>query len=573
MTPLVAEPPSVALSAPPTASHKRAAQPALGQWSLASLAPQLPLRFPVPADLPPSPKQRYRSCYRPPDPTALRDPAALAATSDFEIALLLIDISPLEALLAQHYRPSRKGQVPFHPVSLFLAICLRRERVLSWQGVAQLLASTHGAAWRALFGFAAGVTPSASGLRFFFQAVGGAVFDELCPRFVALLRAHDLFPTHSTYPGDPPTQGVTVSQDGMLHTAHDRSHCFFATATCSQPRPERPVIPLTPVAAPRAACAAPAPIPAPPAPVRARPCPAQEKGHAGCPCDSSACQDRWARASPTDREARLIHYQGHNAKHGDTKGTKAKGRDVFGYRSIVERVLDDRFAVAWTVRSSLYSANTDERTVFHERVQALQAALPALPIGEWLDDAGVGYGPCLDAVWELGALRMIDIRADKSDEDPQTCRQRGYDAAGRPLCPHGYRLRANGYDHDRRRAKYVCAQACRRESLTKEGPIAPVAGCPYLEPTHPLGMVVNVGKTLPAGSTRLAREIPYGSDTWKARYGRRNLSESRNSQIEAVDLKRLPSSGMARGAKEIQLADFLINVRTLGRLVREASTP
>jgi hypothetical protein len=268
----------------------------------------------------------------------------------------------------------------------------------------------------------------------------------------------------------------------------------------------------------------------------------------------------------------LIHYQGHNAKHGEKTGTKGRGRDVFGYRSIVERVLDDRFAVAWTVRSSLYPANTDERTVFLERVHALQAALPALPIGEWLDDAGAGYGPCLDAVWDLGALRMIDLRADQSDADPQACRHRGYDATGRPLCPHGYPLRANGYDHERRRAKYVCSQACRREPLATAGPIAPVDGCPYLDRAHPLGFIVNVGRTLPDGSTRLAREIPYGSATWKARYGRRNLSESRNSQIEALDLKRLPSSGLARGPKEIQVADFLINLRTLGRLVREASS-
>jgi hypothetical protein len=561
-------PPSVALSAPRTASHKRAAQSAFAQWSLAALAPQLPLRFPVPADLPPSPKRRYRSCYRPPDPTPLGDPAALAATSDFELALRLIDFSPLEGLLAQHYRPSCQGQVPFHPVSLFLAVCLRREGVLSWTATARLLAGQHGVAWRALFGFAEGATPSASGLRFFFHAVGSDVFDELCPRFVALLRRADLCPTHSTYPGDPPDQGVTVSQDGMLHDAHDQSHCFFVAPTCYGPLLPAETIPVIPVRSPGAP-------PVPPS----RPCPAREKGHHGCACAATACATQCERASPTDREARFIHYAGHNHKHPGSSAAvapkpakKAKGRDVFGYRSVAERLLDDRFAVAWTVRSTLYPANTDERTIFGEQSTALHGALADLSIGEWLGDAGVGYGPCLDVIWDLGALRMVDIRADQSDADPQACRRRGYDGVGRPLCPHGYPLRANGYDHHRRRAKYVCAQACRREPLTPDGPIAPVAGCPYLAPTHPLGFVVNVGKTLPDGSTRLAREIPYGSPTWKARYGRRNLSESRNAQIEALDLKRLPTSGMARGAKEIQIADFLINLHTLGRLVREAST-
>lgn len=564
MSALVALIPPKEGSPPRTASQKRADHPAFVQWSLAALAPHLPLRFPIPADLPPPPKRHYRSCYRPPDLTALPDPAVLATASDFELALRLIDFSPLAASLAAHYRPSGKGQVPFHPVSLFLAICLRRELVLSWRATARLLASEHGARWRSLLGFSPTDTPSASGLRFFFQAVGADVFAHVCPRFVALLREANLFPTHSTYPGDPPTRGVTVSQDGMLHDAHDRSHCFFATDTCYQPLPELPVLPVTKGATPDAARASPTSAPR-------RPCPAREKGHTGCACDTQACQVHCGHASPTDCQARFIHYAGHNAKHGEKKGTKGKGRDVFGYRSIVERVLDDRFAVAWTVRSSLDPANTDERTVFVPRVKALQVALPDLKIGEWLDDAGVGYGPCLEAVWNLGALRMIDIRADTSDADPKACLQRGYDADGRPLCPHGYRLRANGYDDDRRRAKYVCAQACRREPLAPDGPVGPVAGCPYLDHDRPVGFVVNVGKTLPDGSLRLARDIPYGSETWKARSGRRNLSESRNSQIEALGLKRLPSSGLDHGTRELQVADFLINLRTLGRLVREAS--
>ena len=83
--------------------------------------------------------------------------------------------------------------------------------------------------------------------------------------------------------------------------------------------------------------------------------------------------------------------------------------------------------------------------------------------------------------------------------------------------------------------------------------------------------MVNVGRAFRDGSVRLAREIPYGSDAWKARYGRRNLSESRNAQIEALGLKRMRSYGLGRNRKEVQLADFLINLHTLGRLVREAT--
>jgi hypothetical protein len=245
-----------------------------------------------------------------------------------------------------------------------------------------------------------------------------------------------------------------------------------------------------------------------------------------------------------------------------------RGIDVFGYRSVAERVLDDRFAIAWTVRSELYPANTDERTVFAEQVAGLRERFADLAIGEWLDDSGVGFEECLDAIWDLGALRMVDIRAHETDRDPAACRARGYDGQGRPLCPHGYRLRANGYDPERRRTKYICNQACRREPLEPGGAALPIADCPYL--SRGCGFVVNVGRTLPDGTTRLARDIPYGSATWKRRYGRRNLAESRNGQLDGMRLKRMRSYGLDRSRREVQLADFLINLRTLGRLVRDA---
>lgn len=527
-----------------SASRKRAEQPLLATfWAIEALWSRLPLPFPVEPALPPSPKRQYRSHYRYLGATALRDPDQLATLSDFEIALALIDFAPLERRLAQVYVPSQKGQRPFHPVSLFLCLCLRRELKLGWQSLARLLAGRQGAGWRTLFGFADGVTPSASGLRYFFRVVGPDVFDDLCPRLVTLLRAHGLFPERSTYPGDPPDRGITVCQDGMLHPARSRPSCQLATDGCYQPLPEDGT---------------------------GRPCRSREQGREGCACPPATCQDDCQRASRLDPDARFIHYDGHNHKHGPDAG-QTKGTDVFGYRSIAERALDDRFAVAWTLRSALYPATTDERTVFVPRRHALTTTFPTLRIGEWIDDAGVGYGHCLAAIWELGALRMVDIRSDRTDADPEACRRRGYDGSGRPLCPHGYPLRSNGYDAEHRRAKYVCAQACRREPRRQGEPVQPVADCPFLDRVRPVGHVVNVGKTLPDGSLRLAREIPYGSPTWKARYGRRNLAENRNSQIEALGLKRLPVFGLPRVAKEVQLADFLINLHTLGRLVREAT--
>lgn len=558
-----------------SASVKRAANPLFPlTWSLGALSPYLPFPFPVDPNLPPSPKPHYRSLYCPPEPGRLFDQTKRDGMSDFELAVHLIDFSALERPLAQfYYRPSAKGQIPFHPVSMLLAVALRIETGQSWRKVARLLAGEDGAGWRRLCGFVEGDTPSASGLRYFYQSVGPEPFAQLGPAWAEMLRTAGLFPEHSTYPGDPPDQGVSMSQDGMLHDALSRQACQLATDECYQPLPESraEAAPLPQgEAVPNPAAASPRPR---------RPCRARRGAHEGCLCDTAACRQQCRRASRLDPEARFIHYEGRNSKavgpddpresgDGEKKGS---GRNVFGYRGVANRVLDDRWFVAWTVASDLYPATSDERTLFLKGLAWLQLHLPWLKIGEWLDDSGVGFEECLKAIWALGALRMVDIRADKGDGDFEVCLRRGYEGRGYPLCAHGYVMHPNGYDRQRRRTKWVCNQTCRRRPRREGEPVSPPSGCPYLDPSHPLGQVRNVGLAFPNGSVRLAREIPYGSEAWKARYGRRNLSESRNGLIQGLGLKRMRSFGLERARKDIRLADFLLNLRTLGRLVREAS--
>jgi hypothetical protein len=519
-----------------TASQKRAAHPDfINTFSLEALRPLLPFLFPVPENLPPSPKPRYRSHYRYLGFEELTNPAILATLTLFQITLRLIDFSPLRDDLAQCYVQSAKGQVPFDPVSLFLCICLRRELNCSWRTLAQLLAGEHGAGWRRLFGFREGVTPSASGLRYFFNAVGPEKFEELCPLFIDLLYQTGLAPTHSTYPGDPPARGVSISHDLMLHEARSNIGCSQVTDTCYEPAP--------------------------------RPCPAQEADKERCDCVQKACGQVCRRATPLDQEARYIHYQGRN-KNADLSSQEddRKGRDVYGYASNPDRLIDDRFACAWTLRTGLHPANADERKLFPKSLADLQARFPDLQIGEVLADAALGYQDCLDPIWEAGALRMVDIRAAKGDGDRQVQLQRGYDQNGHPLCLHHYKMSPNGHDYDRRRTKWPCEKTCLKDQR-RPGP-----DCPYLTPQHKHGQVINVGRTLPDGTLRLAREVPYGSATWKKRYGRRNLSESRNGSLEGMGLKQLPSFGLSRGRQEVATADFLVDLRTLGRLVQEATT-
>ncbi len=71
---------------------------------------------------------------------------------------------------------------------------------------------------------------------------------------------------------------------------------------------------------------------------------------------------------------------------------------------------------------------------------------------------------------------------------------------------------------------------------------------------------------------RLARLYPYNSPLWDEHYdSRRNATEGRNSQITRLGLKRMWSYGLAGATADITFADLLINLRTLGRLVQEAS--
>lgn len=520
-----------------TASRKRAAHPDfVPTFSVPALRDRLPLRLPVPDSTPPSPKRHYRSeyCYLGYDD--LLQPDRLAKLTLFEVALRLIDFSSLRDYLAQFcYKPSAKGQVPFDPVSLLLCLCLRRNLDQSWREMAKLLAGEHGHGWRRRFGFREGHTPSASGLRFFFQAIGPERVEEINCLLIDALHQARLLPEHSTFPGDPSDRGVTISHDLMLHQACSNMKCAYVTASCYQPAP--------------------------------RPCPAKQAGKEGCECREATCAQVCRLATPLDREARYIHYQGRN-KTADLPGSEhSRGRDVYGYASAPDRLLDDRFACAWTLRTGgLYPANSDERKLFPASFACLQARYPWLKIGEVLADAALGFQDCLDPIWQVGALRMVDIRADPGDADPQIRLRRGYDENGHPLCLHGRKMQANGHDYARRRTKWCCEKACRKDATQ------PVPDCPFLDVKHKHGQVVNVGRTLPDGSMRLAREIPYGSDTWDKRYGRRSLSESRNGLLQGMGLKRLPSFGLSRNHREVALGDFLENLRTLARLVQEATT-
>ena len=521
----------------------------ISTFSLRALSHRLPLLWPAPPDIPPSPKRRYLSQYRYLGFQDLEDPEVLSNLSPFDILLRLVDFSPLEPVLAQKlYAPSARGRTPFHPVSLFLLHGW--QRVNNWKRT-QTLANLRNPRYRdyaTRFGFREGIYPSESGMRYFETTLGKGELEDLLVQSMNLVYQGFLSP-------EALEQGL-VAVDGMIHDAASRQRCTAVQESCYQPSP--------------------------------RPCPAKEKGRRGCDCTTPACAKRCRHAPPRDPEARYVWYTGSNKASspnipskesnqpnstlGKEEHTRGEGR--YGYRSISFQLCDPRWRTNWVLSSDFQPANAPEEPTATERLKKLPHHYPWLRIKAVAGDSAFGYEPFLNQVYALGAKRIIDLRSHDSDKDATLWPLRGYDGQGRPLCPFGYCLLANGHDSRRRRHKWVCFHTCKRGNQLRvklEGVNYPPQGCPYLERPH--GLVRNVARSFEDGSVRLVRDLPFGSPRWKYLYHQgRNAAEARNSAMKAWDLKRLSVFGWERSRANITLAHLWLNLTNLARLVKEATT-
>ena len=523
----------------PTAREKRAEnREALEIFGLDKLREKLPLVFACDPELPPSPKPQYRSDYQYLGFDDLNE-KTLDIFSTFEIGVRLFDYGSLEPFLAHHiYKDSAKGQVPFHPVSMYLLNLYRRTTDLSRHEVLRVLRHpADGQTLRRCTGFVDDF-PGESGLRYFEGQLTPEVQMEINALQVDALYQAGLLPIKPQ--ADDDTQ-VALSFDGMLHEARSRLHCSSVKETCYEPAP--------------------------------RSCPARAKKKRGCDCTDDECADVCRHATPRDPEARFVVYSGNNKRAKtspntplDTSMQRSRvSRMVFGYYSYAGQIVVDELATYWNLPAAFGAATCGDPALFPGNFAYLRDRFDWLDIGEVLADAGACEQTCLDAIWEAEALRMVDICAHQSDADPKARLLRGYDENGHPLCPHGYVMHSNGYDYDRRQAKWRCSKRCLRDSEHS------VPVCPFLDPDRKHGYTTTVGRTHADDTVRLAREIPYGSPAWKERYGRRNCAESRNSILELLGLKRMPVHGFDDCHVVVLLADLVANQNTLIRLVREAT--
>ena len=521
-------------------------------WS--AIRPLLPLPFRAPLDVPTPPPRRYRCAYTWLSPEKLLTVENLDGLDDFDLILRLFDFNAWRPILAQRFC-SRFGPPVFDPVSIGLGILLARWRNWSWPTLGRELRSAErGRGYCRRLGFDPQDLPAESTWRMALANTDEKWFLQCADSVVQGLMSQGLIPDHSTFPSDPPERGIAVALDSQLVAARSRMRCRHQHPACFQPGQNRS-------------------------------CAARAAGKEGCACDTEACLDHCRLVAARDPEAAYVYYVGSNqpqatAKHtnnpNDTKQKKTRGKHHFGYKSKSFNVIDDRLFTYWPLSSPFVPANCNDNLQTIPGFDSLRQRFPQVKIGAVLGDAGEGFDEILAYVHaELGALRLIKQRHAAIDQDPLTCLTRGYDEKGTPLCPHGYRLAFNGHDYGRRDSKWLCRQRCRRQSQPDVAPdladFVAIVDCPYRDNSRPLGFLVRVGRTLPDGSLRLARDLKVDSPSWSLRQGRLSYAESRNANQQRRGLKRSPWFGLANSAKATYLGDILTNLLNVARFVRQAT--
>ena len=528
---------------------------------------KLPLRWPTPPGTPDSPKRSYRSWYEYQDwdKTEIK-----AHWSHFDWLLRLVDFSGLRPVLAQRLGwHSARGQVPFDPVSVFLLIEWQIHSHWSRATVLRHLVDPRYADYAHDFGFHDGIFPTEGALRYYLTTLGRnserdgymvmldqqahliQALNQMLAQSVELYHQADLLSPEAW-------DKALICPDGMLHSAASRMRCSSVTDTCYQPLQ----------------------------PGHTRPCPARDKAQVGCKCDSPACVSMCQHAAARDVQARLVHYSGSNKDHTHPNASadpnrppasKRHGKFCFGYRSLPLQLADSQRRFSLVLLDDVQPANQVEAPPVAAELLHVQNAYPTLNVAVVAGDAAFGYDQVLSIVYnDLKALRVIDLRAHDTDKDKSQWSLRGYDDKGRPVCPYGYPMVANGFDSSRRRHKWICDHACLKGKppvcAVEELP-SPPHECPYQDRScYPHGRIVNLAQSFPDGSMRLLRDVPFGSKAWRRYYHRaRNAVEGRNATFETWQLKRMPVYGMPRVRALVFLADICLNLTTLARLIAEAT--
>lgn len=528
---------------------------------------RLPLRWPAPPNTRPSPKTAYRSHYVYLGGDDLEQPATWEHLSEFDLVLRFIDFDGLRPVLATLLGwTSARGYTPFDPLSIFLLLGWQLTNHWTRAQTLRNLTEARYADYAQRFGFQNGVWPTEGGLRHYLTALGDhsdgdtLIVDKEQQTQVTLQRLNALIAQSVVLIHDAGLlsqdawQHALICPDGMIHQAASRMTCTAVTDTCFQP---------TILDHPRA-------------------CPARDKDREGCRCDTPACALVCCHAPTRDPEARCVYYAGSNAPGANPNqptgeaATPPRGKLFYGFRSLPLQLSDAVRHFSLVLFDDVRPANAYEPYPIAAHLLQLRTVYPTLHVDAVAGDANFGHDLILQLVHDqLGARRVIDLRAHETDRDKTQWLLRGYDDKGRPVCAFGYRFTANGFETDRLRHKWLCGQACLHGAppvIQLPDVTYPPPECAYQSPAHPHGEIRTIAKCFADRSMRLVRDVPVGTPAWKELYHRgRNAVESRNAAFENWGLKRAPIFGLPRVKAFIFQADVWLNLTALARLVREAT--
>ena len=206
------------------------------QWE--SIRSRLPLQLPTPGAAPAWSGRVCRSYYQW-LAEELPANAELLQLDEFDLMIRLFDFSPWRPYFAQRFH-SQYGPPPFDPLSLGLSMFLAHYQSWDWERLVQELRSAaRGRDYCVRLGFDPSDLPVPSTFRMAFGQTQLDWLNACQDSLVQGLMNYQLIPTHSTFPGDPPDQGVSISTDCQLIASRSRMICRHQVPACSQPAARR----------------------------------------------------------------------------------------------------------------------------------------------------------------------------------------------------------------------------------------------------------------------------------------------------------------------------------------------
>ncbi len=242
-----------------------------------NIQPLLPLQLPTPGKAREWTGRLCRSYYQ----WLPADDIDILRLDEFELMLRLFDFTPWRPYFAARFR-SQYGPPSFDPLSLGLSMFLAYHQRWDWERlVAELKSPTRGQDYCHRLGFRRDDLPSPSTFRVAFNQTASDWFTACQDSLVQGLMAYQLIPKHSTFPGDPIEQGISISTDCQLIASRSRMICRHQVPACSEPATKRE-------------------------------CPARLAGKEGCECDTPDCHDHCRFATWQDPQAAYVYYSGSN---------------------------------------------------------------------------------------------------------------------------------------------------------------------------------------------------------------------------------------------------------------------